>query len=217
MFGRKHWQCFVNLSFARVCVCTRSCLCVCYGHAQLCAGLARGCLIGRLQVITCPSILLNCQIISSVTAAVVILPFPLCSGHFFSAQFKKPRAETSSSVQIGHFGALTFRTVSAWIFFHSRWICGDRGGEESAVNFCSCVSAQLSQRLPPRQEGEEATAGPDWLLTRCHSYRKWRQKWHRRLDSYLAFYLFLFSSHFQLLFLPVFIPALFSFSHLTRI
>lgn len=50
-----------------VCVCVG----VCYSHAQLCAGLARGCLIERLQVITCPSILLNCQIVSSVTSAVM--------------------------------------------------------------------------------------------------------------------------------------------------
>jgi len=91
MFGRKHWQCFVNLSFARVCVC------VCVGHAQLVAALARGCLIGRLQVITCPSILPNCQIISSVTAAIVTLLSPLCSGHFHGEPFQRLQAEILAS------------------------------------------------------------------------------------------------------------------------
>lgn len=71
-------------------MCIYVCVCVCNGHAQLCAGLARGCLIGRLQVITCPSILLNCQIISSVTAAVVIVLSLLCRGHFYNS-LKSPR------------------------------------------------------------------------------------------------------------------------------
>ena len=69
------------------CVCV--CVCECYVHGQLCTGLTRGCLIGRLQVITCPSILLNCQIISSVTAAVVVVLSPLCSSGFCSELFQK--------------------------------------------------------------------------------------------------------------------------------
>lgn len=91
-------------------------------------------------------------------------------------------------------------------FFLPRWTSGRSGGRAGGEILFLLVSARLSQCLPPRQEGEEATAGPDWLLTGCHSYRKWRQKWHGCLDSSLAFYLFLFSSsHFQLVLLPVFI------------
>lgn len=60
---------------ACVSVCVRACVYVCSGHTQLRAGLAKVCLIGCLQVITCPSIPLSCQIISSVTAAIVILLF----------------------------------------------------------------------------------------------------------------------------------------------
>ncbi len=133
----------------RVCVCAR----VRYGHAQLCAGLARGCLIGRLQVITCLSILLNCQIISSVTAAIVIVLSPLCSGHFYSEHFKKIHrlrllsSRSTVSAEWTYFNSYIHTRVCIQFFFIQGAFLEIRaraGGEFLFLCFCSAQSASAT-------------------------------------------------------------------------